>query len=203
MKSLLVLLALLLAAASPAQGQDTSASIDLGGILGQTPYESPSCTGSDFHELDFMHGVWDMKVLLDGTWVAGGFSVHRPALGGCVSLEIVSYENWGEFYRPLTGRTGVGAMLINSYDRRERNWRQIWVDDMGSVIANFRGKKFKDGIRFVGQAPADDGSELQRMEWRITGENLREFLFEQSTDGGKEWIRLATVQMVRRTPAGE
>lgn len=175
-------------------------SLDLGSLLGQTPYESPSCMGSDYHELDFMHGIWDMKILIDGKWVPGGFSVHRPALGGCVSFEVVNYENWGEFYRPLTGRTGIGAFAINSYDRVQKNWRQIWLDDMGSVVANFRGKKFKDGIRFVGQAPRDDGSELQRFEWRITGEGLREFHYEQSTDGGKEWVTLATVQMVKRRP---
>lgn len=192
-----IALAALLAGGSKAD--DTS--LDFGSLLGQTPYESPSCTGADYHELDFMHGIWDMNVLLDGKWVAGGFSVHRPALGGCASFEVVSYENWGEFYRPLTGRAGVGAFAINTYDPKQRNWRQVWVDDMGTVVANFRGKKFKDGIRFVGQAPRDDGSELQRFEWKIRGEGLREFIYEQSTDGGQKWTRLATVQMVARRRA--
>ena len=73
---------------------------------------------------------------------------------------------------------------------------------MGTVVANFRGKKFKDGIRFVGQAPRDDGSELQRFEWKITGEGLREFTYEQSVDGGQKWVRLATVQMVSRKITG-
>jgi len=180
----------------------TAQDIDFGSLMGQTPYESPSCTSSDFHELDFMHGVWDMKILIDGKWVEGGFSVHRPALGGCASFEIVSYENWGEFYRPLTGRTGIGAFAINSYDRKQHNWRQVWIDDMGTVVTSFRGKKFKDGIRFVGHAPRNEGSELQRFEWKITGEGLREFIYEQSTDGGQKWTRIATVQMVERQEVG-
>ena len=192
--------ACVLACASVA-AQATDNNLDFTNLLGQAPYESPSCTGADYHEMDFMHGVWDMKVLQGGTWVAGGFSVHRPALGGCASFEVVSYENWGEFYRPLTGRAGVGAFAINTYDPKQRNWRQVWVDDMGTVVANFRGKKFKDGIRFVGQAPRDDGSELQRFEWKITGKGLREFTYEQSTDGGQKWVRLATVQMVSRSLA--
>ena len=195
-----IILAFLLAGFLPAKANETN--LDFSNLLGQAPYESPSCTGADYHEMDFMHGVWDMKVLQGGTWVSGGFSVHRPALGGCPSFEVVSYENWGEFYRPLTGRAGVGAFAINTYDPKQRNWRQVWVDDMGTVVANFRGKKFRDGVRFVGQAPRDDGSELQRFEWRITGEGLREFVYEQSTDGGQNWVRLATVQMVARNISG-
>ena len=196
-----IILAMVLCAPT-AFSRVTAQDIDFGNLLGQTPYESPSCTSSDFHELDFMHGVWDMKILIDGKWVEGGFSVHRPALGGCASFEIVSYENWGEFYRPLTGRSGVGAFAINSYDRKQHNWRQVWIDDMGTVVTSFRGKKFKDGIRFVGHAPRNEGSELQRFEWKITGEGLRDFIYEQSTDGGQKWTRIATVQMVARQSAG-
>lgn len=178
--------------------EGTGEKIDLGRLLGEVPYESPSCMASDYHEFDFMHGVWDMKVLVDDVWVEGGFSVHRPAVGGCASLEVVSYENWGEFYRPLTGRTGFGGFAINTYDQKEKNWQQIWVDDMGSVVANLRGKKFADGIRFVGQASGDTGSELQRFEWKITGEGLREFTLDQTINGGEEWTRIATVQMILR-----
>lgn len=167
-------------------------------IFGNTPYESPSCNLKDHHEFDFMHGEWDLKVLVDGKWQPGGYSIHRPALGGCVSFEYVSYENWGDFYQALSGRTGLAGFALNSYDKHARNWRQTWFDDTGTVINSFRGRKFAEGMRFVGHAPDGTGSELQRFEWKTTGENLREFSFDMSTDGGQNWTRMATVQMVRR-----
>jgi len=167
-------------------------------LIGNTPYESPSCNLKDHHEFDFMHGVWDLKVLIDGKWVPGGYSIHQPALGGCISFDIVSFENWGDFYKSLSGRSGYAGFAISSYDKKARNWQQVWHDDMGGVIRNFRGRKFEDGMRFVGHAPHQDGAELQRFEWKVTGENLREFSMDMSTDGGLEWTRIATVQMVRR-----
>lgn len=187
----------LMAFCSPTVADD---SVTLEQMLGQVPYESPSCLSADYHEMDFMHGIWDMKILIDDVWIAGGYSVHRPALGGCASFEIVSYENWGEFYKPISGRNGFGGFAINTYDRKEKNWRQIWFDDMGGVVANFRGKRFADGIRYVGHAPDDNGAELQRFEWKITGEGLRDFTYDMSTDGGQNWVRIATVQMaIRKT----
>lgn len=170
-------------------------------IFGLTPYESPSCNLKDFHELDFMHGEWDLKVLVDGKWKPGGYSVHRPVLGGCVSFEYVSYENWGDFYQALSGRTGLAGFALNSYDKSARNWRQTWFDDTGTVINSFRGRKYSDGIRFVGHAPDGTGAELQRFDWKIVGQNLREYTFDMSTDGGQNWTRMATVQMVRRAQA--
>lgn len=167
-------------------------------LLGVTPYESPSCNSSDHHEFDFMHGTWSMKVFKDGKWVPGGYSVHKPALGGCVSFEYVSYENWGDFYKSLSGRAGLAGFSISSFDKKAGNWRQVWHDDTGSVITTFRGRKFKNGMRFVGHAPGDDGAELQKLEWTVTGEGLRELTYDMSTDGGRNWTRIARVQMIQQ-----
>lgn len=173
-------------------------------VLGLSPYQSPSCNSSDFHEFDFMHGEWDLKVLVDGKWKPGGYSIHKPALGGCVSFEYVSHENWGDFYATLSGRTGVAAFALSSYDKSARNWRQTWMDDTGTVINSFRGRKYSDGMRFVGHAPDGDGAEMQRFAWKVIGQNLREYTLDMSTDGGENWTRIATVQMIRRVkPAGQ
>jgi len=165
-------------------------------MFGSRPYESPSCNTADHHEFDYMHGTWSMKVFKDGKWIPGGYSVHKPALGGCVSFEYVSYENWGDFYTALSGRNGFAAFAMNAFDKKAGNWRQVWFDDMGSVITTFRGRKFGDGMRFVGHAPNDDGSELQKFEWITIGEGLREFTYDMSTDGGRNWVRIARVQMI-------
>ncbi|WP_262696357.1 hypothetical protein [Kordiimonas aquimaris] len=194
MKFTAIMILIVTLVSEPAQTQD----ISMSHIIGETPYESPSCTSTDHHEMDFMHGIWDMKVLVDERWVEGGFSVHRSALGGCASLEFVSYENWGEIFAPLTGRNGLAEITVSTYDTKEKNWRQVWVDDTGTVVTSFRGKRFADSMRFVGHAPHDNGSELQRMIWKITGDGLREMTLDQSTDGGQEWTRMATVQMVLR-----
>ena len=167
-------------------------------LMGNSPYESPSCNLKDHHEFDFMHGSWDLKVMVDGKWVPGGYSIHKPALGGCVSFDVISFEKWGDFYKSLSGRAGYAGFALSSYDQKTRNWRQVWHDDMGSVITNLRGRKFEDGMRFVGHAPGRDGSELQRFSWKIMGKNLRQFIIDMSTDGGTQWTRIATVQMVRR-----
>ncbi|MEX0298803.1 MAG: hypothetical protein AB3N28_07015, partial [Kordiimonas sp.] len=153
---------------------------------------------SDFHEFDFMHGEWDLKVLVDGKWRPGGYLVHKPALGGCVSFEYASHENWGDFYAALSGRTGVAAFALSTYDKDARNWRQTWMDDTGTVINSFRGRKYSDGMRFVGHAPDGTGAELQRFDWKIIGQNLRQYTLDMSTDGGENWTRIATVQAIRR-----
>jgi len=166
-------------------------------LIGAKPYESPSCNLKDHREFDFMHGTWDLKVMVNGKWVPGGFSVNTPALGGCALVDMVSYENWGDFYKPLSGRSGYAGLIISSYDKKEGNWMQVWHDDMG--VANIlRGRKFENGMRFVGHAPGANGAELQRLEWSITGQMLRRFTMDVSTDGGSDWTRIATVQMVRR-----
>lgn len=193
-RRLLIAYAFALVGFKPAAAEDLS----LGDIIGQTPYVSPSCSGKDHHEMRFMEGIWDMKVLVDGLWVPGGFSIIRPALGGCAWLEVVSQENWGEIYEPLTGRMGFGEITISSYDRQAKNWRHIRMDDMGAIVTDFRGRKFPDGMRFVGPGPDYRSSEMQRFEWRITGDGLRELVFEQSKNGGQSWSRLATVQMIKR-----
>lgn len=167
-------------------------------LMGRTPYESPSCNLSDHHEFDFMEGVWDLKVLIDGKWVPGGFAHHRKILGGCAAFGTFSFENWGDFYKPLSGRTGYAAIVLSSYDQKARNWRQIWQDDMGGINLDVRGRKHPDGMRFVGHAPGSDGAELQRIEWKVVGENMRQFSIDLSTDGGKEWTQIAMVQMIRR-----
>jgi|GEM_PF-4932293 len=169
-------------------------------VTGKTPYQSPACSLQDYHEFDFMHGEWDLKVLRDGKWVPGGFSVNKPALGGCISFDVVSYINWGEFYRPISGRDGFAGFAISSYDKEARNWRQVWHDDLGAVVANLRGRRYPDGMRFVGQSPTKNSAELQRFEWKILSSLVREFTLDMSTDGGTEWSRIATVQMVRRVP---
>jgi hypothetical protein len=167
-------------------------------LLGNTPYESPSCNSNDHRELDFMLGTWDLKVMIDGKWVPGGYAVHRAALGGCAHFAVVSYENWGEFYKSLSGRSGFAGFAMNSYDKQSRTWRQVWHDDMGTVIGNFRGRKYQEGMRFVGKSPTETGAELQRFGWRVTGDILREFTMEMSTDGGTEWTEIAKVQMIKR-----
>ncbi len=169
-----------------------------GDLIGNTPYESPSCTLKDHHEFDFMHGAWDLRLMVDGKWMPGGYSIHKAALGGCVSFDIISFENLDSFYKGLTGRTGYAGFAVSSYDKKAGNWHQIWHDDMGSTVASFRGRRFKDGMRFVGHAPGENGTELQRLEWKITGQDIREYSMDMSTDGGQEWTRIITVQMVRQ-----
>lgn len=167
-------------------------------LLGGRPYESPSCSSNDHREFDFMLGTWDLKVMVDGKWVPGGFAEHSSALGGCVHMAIMSFEKWGEFYKSLSGRAGYAGIALNSYDKGSRTWRQVWHDDMGTVAANLRGRKHPDGMRFVGQAPTETGAELQRFSWRIVAEHIREYTIEMSTDGGTEWTEIAKLQMVRR-----
>ena len=96
-------------------------------MFGTTPYESPSCNTPDYHELDFMHGRWALKILKDGKWVPGGYADYKPALGGCISFEYVSFENWGDFYKTLSGRNGFAGFAINTFDKTTSlkiNYRQ-------------------------------------------------------------------------------
>jgi len=169
-------------------------------VMGDQPYESPSCVQADYHEMDFLNGSWAMKVLKDGRWHAAGFAEQKPVLGGCAVMMSVSFDEWGDYYRPLTGRNGFAAILISSYDTRAHDWRQRWMTDMGGMVTLMRGRKFKDGARFVGHAPDSDGPELQRHEWKVTGDNTREFTFEQSLDGGQHWSVIGKVQLIRRAP---
>jgi hypothetical protein len=135
---------------------------------------SASCSGAEYHLLDFWIGDWD-------TFEAdtpGGTSVARahvsPIAQGCAIHEL--YEQ---------GDGLIGDSIL-SYDPVRKAWQQTWVTNRGSIMV-ITGN-FKDGMLVLeGDVHLMDGrSVTQRITWTAQDKGVRESAV-LSKDGGKTW----------------
>ncbi|MBI3787179.1 MAG: hypothetical protein HY276_02885 [Ignavibacteriales bacterium] len=139
---------------------------------GQQRPQSPCLTSSEFRQLDFWIGEWEVhnpKGQLVGT------SSVQLILGKCVI-----FENW-------TGAKGGTGKSFNVYNAVMNKWQQFWVDASGTVVV-FSGE-FKDGaMRYESvQATKNGGKILGKMTYFPLPEGKVRQLWEQSNDEGKTW----------------
>jgi len=132
---------------------------------------SPRCTDPEFRQMDFWIGSWEVSTP-DGTVV--GRSTVAPIMQGCAVR-----EEWDG------GQ--VKGTSINAYDKPDQRWRQMWVDNFGSVL-RMEGMWKGDHMELHGSRVGSDGKER---ELRVTlspqpdGSLLQRQ--ERSEDGGRTW----------------
>ncbi len=133
-----------------------------------------TCTAPTYRQFDFWIGEWEVR-RPDG--VLAGANVIDTLLGGCVLR-----ERW-------SGSRGGHGTSLNSWNRIDRKWHQIWVDDSG-LFLELEGGLEGDRMVLSGGLPlASDSSRLsqQRVTWTpLPGGNVRQ-LWEASDDGGRTW----------------
>ena len=153
----------------------------LGGPQAQTPPAQSAppqprpnpCDAPEFRHFDFWLGDWDVKNE-DGSRVLG-HNVIEPLAGKCGV-----HENW-------TGAGGGTGRSLNTYQRSDGKWHQVWVGMGGGVLHLIGG--LKDGAMVLeGSSPGPNNtSVMNRVTWTpLPDGRVRQF-WQTSNDGGKTW----------------
>ena len=145
---------------------------------GPTSIPHPCNTMAEARQFDFWIGMWDVT-----PWQLPA-PTPRQQMGTNDVHSILEHcvisENW-------SGARGSNGKSYNYFDPNLKQWRQIWVDDTGTVL-DYTGE-FKDGaMRFVGWNRDATGKRLeQKLTFFAVAPDTVRQLFEQSDDGGKTW----------------
>jgi len=130
-----------------------------------------TCSSPDHRAFDFWVGDWNVTV---GGNLAG---TNRITLeeDGCIL-----HEHW-------IGQGGGTGQSFNFYDRRTREWNQVWIDNAGGVL-RFTGR-FVDGtLRFRSVMPGPNGTTVEhRLLFTPNADGSVRQLWETSSDGGTTW----------------
>jgi hypothetical protein len=156
MRNSFAIVALLAVPAAPAFAQQ--------GALAPAP---PPCAASEYHQLDFWVGRWDVYPTGNDKLVA--HSLIEPIYGCGIR------ENW----MPLSNQPG-GSLSI--YVPAEKHWEQFWIDSSGTR-AFFTGGWNGSAMVITGKW----GGPLVRMSYSKNADGSVRQFGEQSTDEGKTW----------------
>ncbi len=139
-------------------------------VAGQAPSPPRGCDSlPEAHQLDFWIGTWNV-FLPDGT--KAGENRIEPILAHCALL-----ENW-------SSERGVQGKSLNFFDPSSRTWRQLWIDETGTVIDFDRGGLVGNAMRFQGSTIGKDGAAVQqRLTFHPVAADTVRQVWEQSDDG--------------------
>lgn len=154
----------------------------------QTSQQQPKGCQEPIHrQFDFWVGHWDV-FLPDGS--KAGENRIDPIAAGC-ALQ----ESW-------SGRGGFTGTSLNSFDRNDRKWHQLWVDSTGGRLDLAGGL---DGNEMVLSSTAPHPQKpgvtvTQKITWTPNSDgSLRQF-WQTSEDGGKTWTTAFEGRYLRKKP---
>ncbi len=158
------------------------------------PPPPPSCAAPEYRQLDFWVGEWDAEYTNpDGSTGRGQNRITRNEYGDCVIAE---------YFRQPGGGTGGGDFLGTSYsiyDQVTRSWRQMWVDNQGSMF-DLRGGPVsgqRHSFELVNVEPRGNPPRSLRMTWEdVTADAFVWRWQAQQPDGS--WRDLWVVRYRRR-----
>ena len=133
-----------------------------------------ACCDTTYRQFDFWVGEWTVT---DSTGKHLGDNKIELVQNSC-SLK----ENW-------TGANGFTGMSISFYERRAKQWNQVWVDQQGGSL-KLTGAFEED--RMVMTTPKRINEETglytqNKISWIILPNGVVRHLWEQTTDSGKSW----------------
>ena len=143
-------------------------------LFSQVVQAQNNCNDPKAHQFDFWIGSWD--VYKNGTDTVVGHNDIKPVAGGCSLLE--SYRSLKSNY---TGNS------LNKYNFVTGKWQQFWVDNGGLTL--FIEGEFKENKMIMENFSrgTDGNTTMNRITWFKNANATVRQLWEQSTDGGKNW----------------
>ena len=130
------------------------------------------CTAPQYRQFDFWLGNWTVEA---PAGQPAGSNLVTSEQSGCLLIEHWS-SNQG-------GQTGTS---FNFYDRRDKKWHQIYIDNSGNMGAfPPMAGEFRDGKMVLLSDPA--ATPLFRWTWASIAPDKVTQVAEQSSDGGKTW----------------
>lgn len=151
-----------------------AAALCVSSVYAQEKPKAPPCSASEFRQLDFWVGVWDLSWTREGEKGRGRNVISR-SLDNCV-IE--------ERFTVLGGERPFAGMSVSTYDAKAGNWRQTWVDNSGGYLP-FTGGPSPEGFQFRLEKAAD--GRTMRMIWKNVKEDSLDWHWQQSKDGGNTW----------------
>lgn len=133
----------------------------------------PDCSDPVYRRLDFWVGDWEVFDTASGQRIAS--SRIGPIMHGCGISE--DYDSPRAPGGPYLGTSHT------AFDRKDRNWHQLYVDVHGNV-SSFVGDFDVDAL--VLTAPGIGGA-VQRMTYRREPDGSVRQIGTVSTDGGQTW----------------
>jgi len=132
----------------------------------------PDCTTAEHRQFDFWVGRFEVRTAEDKL---AGHNVIETTLGGCALT-----EHW-------TGARGSQGRSINFFDRNDRRWHQVWIDDSGEPLYLSGGMEGKSMV-LGGETRDTDGKVvMQRITWTPLDDGRVRQHWQASEDGGKQW----------------
>jgi ketosteroid isomerase-like protein len=144
-------------------------------VYGPRPLEAASdpCAASEFHQLDFWVGDWDVFDADNAATQVARVRVDR-VLGECVLRED---------YQDTSGHKGQSFSI---YDASRKVWHQSWVTNRGQLLLLEGGVQAGDMVLSAVEHLADGKEKQIRGTWKAVAGGVRETAVT-STDGGKTW----------------
>lgn len=140
-------------------------------LLAQGQQPPPGCKGAEHRQFDFWVGDW---VVTAGKDTAGTNNVTLEE-SGCIV-----HEHW-------IGSKGGTGQSFNFYDRIDRKWHQIWIDNNGMVLrlsGDYAGGK----LSYAGETLRRNGTRiLHRLSFTKNVDGTVRQFWESSTDEGRSW----------------
>ncbi len=134
-----------------------------------------ACAAPQYRQFDFWLGEW--TVVDTATGAAAGDSRIEAAYGGCGVR-----ENWRD--PDLTGGS------LNTYDRSDRLWHQVWIDSSGARREFIGGREGEAMVLVSTHPSAKDPNVTIKERMRFTANadgSVRQFS-DASRDGGANWV---------------
>jgi len=128
------------------------------------------CCGEEYNQFDFWIGDW--VVYAKGKMA--GFNKIVKIEGGCIIR-----ENWKSVQSSFTGTS------YNFYDRIDKKWKQVWIDNQGTVLelsGEFKNNKMV--LESKEKKDLNGNRVINRITWYLNDDGTVRQLWEQSGDGG-------------------
>jgi len=157
-------------------------------LWGQAKAPAKPCAGSEYRQLDFWVGDWDLSWPgPNGQPGLHGHNVITRELDDCVI-----YEHFSDMAQPPF----QGASL-STYSAKLGKWQQTWVDNQGSYL-DFVGE-FKDGQMILSREFIQGGKKIrQRMVFKNIKPDSLDWSWESSDDDGATWKVVWPIHYARK-----
>jgi len=134
--------------------------------------EIPACPCCAEENLQFDFWIGDWVVYAKGKMA--GFNKITKIEDGCIIR-----ENWKSFESAYTGTS------YNFYDKADKKWKQVWVDNQGTVL-ELSGEFKNNKMVLQSEAKKDQNGNhiINRISWSKNEDGTVCQLWEQSDDGG-------------------
>ena len=128
------------------------------------------CCADEYKQFDFWIGDW----IVYAKGKMAGFNKITKIEDDCVIR-----ENWKSFESSYTGTS------YNFYDKIDQKWKQVWIDNQGTVLE--LSGEYKNGKMILQSEEkiAQNGNRvINRITWYNNEDGTVRQVWEQSNDGG-------------------